>query len=232
MKRELSACVLLMLTVCCSAPAWAQPGFPPGGFPQAGLVARILQAAAASAIPTPPVNHNWQAEESWGLRVIAIPDYERHSIYHLSANQGLLVASVRPGSPVYNAGIERGDLLIEIEGRPVYDYKPLCLLNQDHEVLIQRNGAMIKLCVKPVPLAPAPVSAVGSLSAYRPALPTSGPRFLTVRQFGHEYVITAIVDTFSGPTQVSLRGCEHVIRQQLAELPAEIRYQLEGHVNL
>src|SRR5579864_1265001 len=52
------------------------------------------------------------------MQAVALPESLRASL-NLKASEGLLVAHVEPGSPAEKGGVLLGDVLVEIEGKPV-----------------------------------------------------------------------------------------------------------------
>jgi hypothetical protein len=76
----------------------------------AGREARL----AYRAVPSPPPDGDVR---SYGASLGTIPDYAGPP----GGGPGVLLAGVRPGGPAETAGLRRGDVLLELGGRPVGD---------------------------------------------------------------------------------------------------------------
>lgn len=53
------------------------------------------------------------------IGMVSGPLQDLESFYEIGVNQGLLVASIDPGSPAQQAGLRAGDLLLDVDGRPL-----------------------------------------------------------------------------------------------------------------
>jgi DNA-binding MarR family transcriptional regulator len=96
---------------------------------------RHLLVSLEPARPSPAV-HLGMAVES------AITARRRRSDVGLPDAAGLLVTAVEPGSPAHIAGIQRGDLLVDIGGRPT---RSTVILTEAFTAL--RNGESLELTV-------------------------------------------------------------------------------------
>jgi len=76
------------------------------------------------------------------------------SRYNLERSSGLLVAGVQPGSPASEAGIQQGDIIVEMEGEPVESYQGFRQRLKDIPagdsllLLVERKGNTLFLTVK------------------------------------------------------------------------------------
>jgi Tol biopolymer transport system component len=90
-----------------------------GGARVAALVADLASEIAAR--PQPPTYKSAPAPaprgdtRSFGASLGTVPDYAG------DGRPGVLLAGVRPGSAAEQAGIKRGDLLVELSGKPIRD---------------------------------------------------------------------------------------------------------------
>jgi serine protease Do len=62
------------------------------------------------------------AEGKWGLKLHNLSPQMGHQ-FRLQADQGVVVVGVKPGSPAYEAGIQQGDVIIEVNRQPVNSVK-------------------------------------------------------------------------------------------------------------
>ncbi|HEV2854443.1 MAG TPA: M20/M25/M40 family metallo-hydrolase [Thermoanaerobaculia bacterium] len=120
-----------------------------GGARVAGLVADLaLQVAGGprrltykDAPPPPPRGDT----RSFGASLGTVPDYAG------DGRPGVLVASVVPGSGAALAGIQRGDLLVELSGRPIRDIHDLTYVLQRSKpgakstAVVDRGGQRVTL---------------------------------------------------------------------------------------
>ncbi len=124
-----------------------------GGGQVASLAADTLLALAGrpeklsyQQVPSPPEGGDVR---SYGASLGTIPDYAAAE----NAKQGVPLAGVRPGSPAEQAGIRRGDLLVELAGHPlanIYDF--VYVLRQARPgqratAVVERDGKRIELVV-------------------------------------------------------------------------------------
>lgn len=87
-----------------------------------------------------------------GFRVVlgTVPDYAAQV-------EGMRLSGVRPGSPAEKAGMQTGDILVELSGRKitsVYDYTYVLQEmrpNQTVDAVVVRDGKRLELKVTPVP---------------------------------------------------------------------------------
>ncbi len=64
--------------------------------------------------------------------------------YKYSLQPNYEVAEIRPGSPAYIAGVQKGDVLLEINGRPAYSYT----LSDINDLFYSEPGRKIKIWVE------------------------------------------------------------------------------------
>jgi serine protease Do len=62
--------------------------------------------------------------------------------FHLNESQGALVTNVVPGSPADEAGLKRGDVIVEYQGKPVLDPR-----NLQHHVIRTAIGTKVEMVV-------------------------------------------------------------------------------------
>jgi serine protease Do len=83
-------------------------------------------------------------DESWGLRVEPL-SAELAQRFGLGRAQGVVVADLVSEGPAEHAGLKRGDVILEIEGRPVTDvtmlYRELGRAGQGARLYVFRHGA-------------------------------------------------------------------------------------------
>ncbi len=193
-----------------------------------------------------------QAEASWGLTTIPLPNYLRHPQLGLAADQGLLVTQVIPGLSAEASGICLGAILISIDGQPINAALPLPLpvLQAERKVMILGETGVREVFIKPAvtarwnannPLVQSmgpQANVYAQLLQNNPALlaataaNTSGPRSLAISHINGELSISAIVDGESGPVRIDLRGTQAQVMQQLANQPIAIQQQLTPHLGL
>lgn len=74
--------------------------------------------------------------------------------YNLSRSSGLVVTGVQPGSPAAEAGIRRGDILVELEGEPIEGYEEFNKRLKEFSAgdtllfLIDRKGSTLFITLK------------------------------------------------------------------------------------
>jgi len=66
-----------------------------------------------------PGNTSQPAKGKWGLQLHDLSNPIRHR-FRLRADQGVVVVGVEPGSPAQKAGVQQGDVIIEVNRHPVY----------------------------------------------------------------------------------------------------------------
>lgn len=81
-----------------------------------------------------------------GITPAPLQDLE--NFYQLEANQGMLVQSVDPGSPASNAGLNPGDVIMAIDGKPVDGRFPEQLPAIQHAIARRPIGSEINLTVR------------------------------------------------------------------------------------
>jgi serine protease Do len=59
-----------------------------------------------------------QDKSEWGLALQNIRPEERRQM-HLAGSEGVLVTAVTPGSPAANAGVQAGDVIVQVNQAPV-----------------------------------------------------------------------------------------------------------------
>lgn len=122
-----------------------------GGVRVAALVADLaLQAAQApqrltyKSAPAPSTGGDTR---SFGASLGTVPDYAG------DGRPGVLLANVRPGSAAEKAGMKRGDLLVELSGKPVRDIHDLMYVLQRSKpgekttAVVERDGQKVTLDV-------------------------------------------------------------------------------------
>jgi membrane-associated protease RseP (regulator of RpoE activity) len=122
-----------------------------GGARVAALVAGFaLQAAQApqrltyKSAPAPSTGGDTR---SFGASLGTVPDYAG------DGRPGVLLANVRPGSGAEKAGMQRGDLLVELSGKPVRDIHDLMYVLQRSKpgekttAVVERDGKKVTLDV-------------------------------------------------------------------------------------
>ncbi|MBI1847575.1 MAG: DegQ family serine endoprotease, partial [Candidatus Rokubacteria bacterium] len=65
-----------------------------------------------------------EQQERWGMAVDALTD-EIARRFDLSTGRGVVVSQVAPGSPADRAGLRRGDVILEVDKKPVADPEAL-----------------------------------------------------------------------------------------------------------
>ena len=85
----------------------------------------ILSLAVAAALAAPaPARSEEQAQEKWGL---ALRDLDARTAqqFGLNPGDGVLVTAVQPGSAADRAGIQRGDIIQEVNRKKVASVKEM-----------------------------------------------------------------------------------------------------------
>jgi S1-C subfamily serine protease len=84
---------------------------------------------------------------SFGASLGTVPDYAG------DGRPGLLLAGVRAGGPAEEAGLKRGDLIVELAGTPIRDIHDLMYVLQRSKpgetvkVVVERDGAKVEMKV-------------------------------------------------------------------------------------
>ncbi|HLJ88792.1 MAG TPA: trypsin-like peptidase domain-containing protein [Candidatus Angelobacter sp.] len=87
------------------------------------------------------------------MQSVPLPESLRTKL-NLTVSEGLLVAHVEPGSPAEKAGVLLGDVLIELQGKPVADTDAVQEIlrttkaGENAEINLLRAGAAAKITVK------------------------------------------------------------------------------------
>ncbi|HZI63391.1 MAG TPA: PDZ domain-containing protein, partial [Thermoanaerobaculia bacterium] len=108
----------------------------------AGRVERLTYRAAAAPPPAGDAR-------SYGASLGTVPDYAGPS----DGRPGVLLAGVRPGGPAEQAGMRRGDLLVELGGRAVRDIHDLMFAlraakpGERAAAVVERDGQRVELQV-------------------------------------------------------------------------------------
>jgi S1-C subfamily serine protease len=114
------------------------------------LSAAPLGAAASPASPsTAPAASAQRSHARLGIAVIDLtPELRQH---FAAADRGVLVGRVMPGSPAAAAGLRVGDVVVEVDRRPIVDPHdvPLALAGRSAgdrvDVVVVRAGARVTL---------------------------------------------------------------------------------------
>jgi C-terminal processing protease CtpA/Prc len=122
-----------------------------GGAKVAELVAEVATALAQKPerltyknLPSPAPRGDVR---SFGASLGTVPDYAG------DGRPGVLLAGVRAGGPAEEAGLKRGDLIVELAGKPVRDIHDLMYVLQRSKpgetvtVVVEREGAKVPLKV-------------------------------------------------------------------------------------
>jgi Tol biopolymer transport system component len=125
-----------------------------GGARIAELAARLTATLASrdggltyQRVATPPPTDS--DLRSYGASLGTIPDYGGPP----EEVSGMLIAGIRPGGPAEQAGIERGDLLVELAGTPIRDVHDLMFVlrrarpGQTSSAVVVRAGERLTLTV-------------------------------------------------------------------------------------
>ncbi len=91
-----------------------------------------------------------------GYLGVSIRDLDRDfaEAFSLESTDGALVEVVQEGGPAARSGIQRGDVIVQVEGRPIRNVSNLRLTvagirpNQEIEVVVMREGERVALPVK------------------------------------------------------------------------------------
>jgi serine protease Do len=81
-------------------------------------------------------------------------DYEQQQAFGLASRDGALVSSVEDGTPAADAGLQHGDVIVEVDGHPVKDTRQLISYvsqkgpDSKVEVLLLRDGKRMQKTVK------------------------------------------------------------------------------------
>jgi len=135
--------------------------------------------------------------------------------FKLEGPQGALVASVAAGSPAMNAGVKRGDVIIEYDGHRIArsDALPRVVaetpVGKDVALVVVRDGKPVTLSVKVARLAEAPERAVAESN-------TTAPLGLTVQtltpalawQFGLHESVGVLVRGVEGASPAADAGVQ------------------------
>ncbi len=87
------------------------------------------------------------------MQAVALPESLRSKL-NLKPTEGLLVVHVESGSPSEKAGVLLGDVLIELEGKPVADTDAVQevlrsgKIGREVEAGLIRGGALLKLKIR------------------------------------------------------------------------------------
>ncbi len=86
---------------------------------------------------------------SYGASLGTIPDYTGPE----DGKPGMLLSGVRPGGPADSAGLERGDLVVELKGREIRDIYDLMYVlreskpGEEATVVVERDGDRLEMPV-------------------------------------------------------------------------------------
>jgi len=81
-------------------------------------------------------------------------DYEQQQAFGLANRDGALVSSVEDGTPAADAGLQHGDVIVEVDGHPVKDTRQLISYvsqkgpNSSVQVVLVRDGKRLEKTVK------------------------------------------------------------------------------------
>ncbi len=108
----------------------------------AGRAERLTYVTAAAPPPSGDAR-------SYGASLGTVPDYAGPA----DGRPGVLLAGVRPGGPAEQAGMRRGDLLVELAGRAVRDIHDLMFAlraakpGESAVAVVERDGQRVELAV-------------------------------------------------------------------------------------
>jgi Tol biopolymer transport system component len=124
-----------------------------GGAQVAALAAEVTAELAAlpspltfKAAPAPPPRGDTR---SYGASLGTVPDYAGPP----EGVEGVLLSGVRPGSPAEEAGIRRGDLLVELAGKKIGDIYDFVYILRDAKpgqkstAVVERGGKRVELVI-------------------------------------------------------------------------------------
>ena len=88
-------------------------------------------------------------------------------------DQPPVVGAVAPGSPAEQAGIQRGDLILDVAGRPVETWEDLFIAvgtrpDRDVSVMLRRAGQLQTVTVRPVPETRYEIGSIGVMPDINP----------------------------------------------------------------
>jgi serine protease Do len=89
---------------------------------------------------------NEHGKARWGLGLAELTPDVRNELQADSSLHGAIVEEVQPGSPADNAGLQRGDVIVEVNRRPVKSVSDAAQAlsgvqsGQDALVLVWSNG--------------------------------------------------------------------------------------------
>lgn len=176
----------------------------------------------------------------WGIRAMPLPDYLRLDQLGLLPYQGLLVTSVEPYSPAHRAGLQAGQLILDVDGVMVDSRRGLPSLRKSCTLTVLTNSGTVGLQVHPADRHDLPHNALMpprieawlqnpfALSGLsRTALrPNSCIRSLSMNRVGDEFICSALVNGDNGLRRLRLEGTREEIECQLRELAPEVQRAL------
>lgn len=224
-------------------PALPNPAIQTPGLQHHGTV----NSAVADTRRVPGFQQDLRCRMQWGLTAMPLPDFLRASQLNLLPNQGLLVTSVYPYSAAQRAGIQPGQLILDVDGNVVTAQTGLPPLESACTVTVLSDQGTLGLTIQPhhayyqganspawlsqgiqslldQQFALASVGMPGSLGAVTRT--PSCIRSLSVNRLGDEIICSAIVRGDNGLERLQLHGSPQDIECQLGKLAPEIQQAL------
>ena len=220
----------------------------------AGRVGVPLEAAIPTAAGLTSLQRQAEKiarEMVWGVATIKLPTYLQHESLGLLPDQGCLVTQVLPLSSAQTAGLQVGDLILEVDGTPALGCHGLPPRNLDGErcLLVQRcllvlgEGGLREVHIAPLEaltLEASEYATADSLAGWRTMLETplwmnqvqSPIRSLAVSEGNGLMSVSAVVACQDGDRRVELKGTRGQIAEQLQRLTPELQLALSQQLGL
>ena len=121
--------------------------------PRANTIGFTVPINMAKTI-LPQLRSKGHVTRGWLGVVIQAITPELAESFHLADEKGALVSKVMPDGPAADAGIERGDVIVEFDGKPIVEWRDLprvvaeTPVEKAVDVVVVRNGKRLDLSVE------------------------------------------------------------------------------------
>ncbi|MHB8903047.1 MAG: hypothetical protein ACYC6Y_30165 [Thermoguttaceae bacterium] len=173
----------------------------------------------------------------WGLAVAPMPELLRLHCPKLRPETGLLIESVRPGSPAEQAGLVAGQVIAGTSTKSIVSIDDLPPLVEAQTLAVLVAGELNEVTVRPcdrTQAASEPKAVARSASTYSSAssVATEGPavQAMSLAQANGLFEIEASYATAKGQQKVHLSGTRRQVDKSMADMPAAVRQAIESRL--
>ena len=230
--------LLALSTVALSQP----PSFPQGPSDFDSLRNQVMSRHFGPAAETNlPLKHDLDTQIwlEWGLAVTPVPQMLAIHCPKLKPGTGLLIESVRPGSPAEKAGLVAGHILAGVGNEWLLSADELPRLSEPQNLTVLVAGKLYQAEIQPdltLPSAGYPKTKLRSVpsqtSAFSTAAKSSGSQAISMACANGIFDIEASYATAKGQKKVHLKGTRQQIDKLMTDLPPALKSAIEQRLQM